>query len=294
MKMRLFTLCWSEPYLTWFENALTRSLLWPKNHDAILRFATEWNIYTMEQDRDRLRSIGERVGIPIQFHPFSKQNSSGETLQPCLLDHMRNCQQQGVAAFIAPPDTVFGDGSIGAICEVGSIPNLCIAVPHVRVNAGALGGITEKPMGNSVLVDFAFKNLHKTWVDANATLPHVNSYLGGVSWREIRQGLYAVTHHLPTCYLANVNASDVEWFSRQYETGAWDHSFPVVLVKGGRHRVIASSDAAFIIELTQPFENNPPVYPINPDEPDKFHRDLDHNYVNKNTLTIFRGESAGA
>lgn len=294
MKMRLFTLCWGEPYTTWFENALVESLSWPSNLNAVREHASEWNIYTRDQDRDRLRLIGERLGVPMQFHPFAVTNSSGETLQPALFDHMRNCHQDGSAMFIAPPDTIFGDGSVAAICEVGRHPGLCVAVPHVRVNAGALPQITGVPRSNSELVDFAFKNLHRTWADANASLQNTNSLLGGVSWHQLRQGVYAVQHRLPTCYLANIDATDVDWFSRQFETGVWDHSWPAKIVKEQRQRLIASSDAAFMVELTREHENIPPVSPADPNVPDKFWRDFEHNYVNRNTVAIFRGVSAGA
>lgn len=293
MKMRLFTLVWGKNHIAWMEQGLLRSLLWPGNHEAILKHATEWNIYTRDEDRAQLGPIAERLGVHVQFHPVNMQNSSGETMQPCLVDHLRNCQLEGQAAFIAPPDTVFGEGSVPAICAVGAVAGACVAVPHVRVNAAAIAGLGEKPIPNAGLVDFAWENLHKTWTDANATLPETNSMLGGVSWREIRKGLYAVTHRLPTCYLANVDASDVEWFSRQWESGSWDHAWPAKVVKEQRHRMIASSDAAFIIELTHAHENNPKVEPTDPREPDKYFRDLEHNYVNRNTVAIFRGASAG-
>jgi hypothetical protein len=46
--------------------------------------------------------------------------------------------------------------------------------------------------------------------------------------------------------------------------------------------------------LTRENENVPICQPTNPNEPDKFWRDLEHNYVNRNTVAIFRGASAGA
>ena len=294
MRMRLFTLCWGEPYLTWFDQALTASLLWRGNIEAIRARTSEWNIYTKEHDQARLASIAERVGVPIQFHPFGMNNSSGETLQPCLFDHMRNCLQTGDAMFVAPPDTIFGAGTVGNICEVGSVPGTCVAVPHVRINAGCLPSLVGREWANDQLVDFCWQNLHKTWVDANAALPATNSLMGGVSWRELSKGLYAVTHRLPTTYLANIDASDVDWFARQHETGTWDHTWPAKTVKEQRHRVIASSDGAFMAELTREHENIPPVQPNDPTDPDKFWRDLEHNYVNRNVVSIFRGASAGA
>ncbi len=292
MKLRLFTLCWGAPYIDGFERALVASLCWSENLAAIRAHAQEWNIYTKDNDRDQLRAIAERVGVPLQFHPFSMRNSSGETLQPCLLDHMRNCLQDGSAMFIAPPDTIFGNGTVAAICEVGKLPGICVAVPHVRINAGAIGEIGSREWSNPALVDMAWRNLHPTWRDADAALANTNSYLGGVSWRQLRKGLYAVTHRLPTCYLANIDASDVEWFGRQWETGAYDHTFPATLVKKQRQRTIGSSDAAFIVELTRENENIPICQPTDPNEPDRFWRDLDHNYVARSQVTIFRGASA--
>lgn len=294
MKMRLFTMAYGEPYCTWFEQALVASLCWRDNLSAIRAYAAEWNVYTRDADRERLRAIGDRLGVPMQFHPFEMRNSSGETMQPALFDHMRNCLQDGSAMFVAPPDTVFGNGSVAAICEVGRLPGLCVAVPHVRINAGCLTRLGGVEWSNPQLVDLAFENLHATWRDADSALQNTNSYLGGVSWRRLRPGLYAVTHRLPTCYLANLTPSDVEWMGRQWETGTWDHTLPSKLVKEQRQRVIASSDAAFICELTRESENIPQLAPSDPNEPDRFWRDLEHNYTNRNVVTVFRGASAGA
>lgn len=291
MKMRLFSLLWGEPYITWFENALIRSLCWPRNLAAIREFAVEHNIYTREQDRERIAPIAERLGIHLQFHPFDFKNSSGETLQPALLDHMRNCEQDGSALFMAPPDTVFADGAVRSICEIGRVPGVCVAVPHVRINAGSWPPpLSESGLTSAQLVDHAWRNLHATWRDADVKLQNTNSFLGGVSWREIGPSVYAITHRLPTTYLANVNASDVAWFSQQWETGTYDHTWPAKLVKDQRQRTIGSSDAAFIVELTRENENVPPLQPATPDEPDKFWRDLEHNYIQRNLIFVARGQ----
>ena len=143
VRMRLFTLCWGEPYVSWFEHALIASLAWPDNLAAIRAHVSEHNIYTRDDDRERLRSVAERLGVPIQFHPFAMRNSSGETLQPALLDHLRNCGQVGEAAFIAPPDTIFGEGSISAICQIGSMANVCVAVKEPAIVDPAVPVVIE-------------------------------------------------------------------------------------------------------------------------------------------------------
>lgn len=292
MKLRLFTLVWGEPYLSWFENALVASLAWERNRAALGAWASEWNIYCREGEIPRLRAIAEPLGVPLQFHPFEPKNSSGETLQPCLLDHMRNCLQDGSAMLVAPPDTIFGEGTIASLCTFGSLHGVCVAVPHIRVNAGAWGK-PDHAWRAPELVDFAFANLHPTWRDADAGLAHSNSYLGGVSWRALAPGLFAVQHRLPTCYLANIDASDVAWFAQQWETGTWDHTWPVKLVKEQRQRTLAGSDAAMILELTRENENIPALAPANAAIPDAFWRDLEHNFVNRNVISVFRGANHG-
>lgn len=293
MKLRIFTLAWGNQYLDWFERACFTSLTWPRNLAALKSAAVEWNFYTNQGGIDRARSIIERSGIPCQTHPFAPNNSSGETLQPVILDHLRNCVQTGCAFFMAPPDTIFGEGSVETICTVGSQPKTCIAVPHVRVNAEKfMGEFSGQPMENAQLVTAAFKHLHKTWTDAEAPKPLTNSFMGGVMWRRIGNNLYAVSHRLPTCYLGNIDQTDVDWFAKQHETGTFDHTWPVKLVKEQRQRVIGSSDGAFIVELTRENENLPPVHQVDPAEPDKFWRDLEHNYCNRNLVAIFRGSGA--
>lgn len=293
MKLRIFTLVWGNQYLDWFERACVASLCWPKNLAALRAHTAEWNVYTTDGDIPRVRSILERTSIPIQTHPFGHRNSSGETLQPTILDHLKNCVQTGCGFFMAPPDTIFGDGSVETIATVGMQPRTCVAVAHVRVNAaGFLGEFNGAPMENPTLVSLAWKHLHKTWADADTSKPLTNSFLGGVCWRSIGSNLFAVTHRLPTCYLGNIDNSDVEWFAKQYETGTFDHTWPVKLVKEQRHRLIGSSDAAFIVELTREHENHPPLQQRDENEPDKFWRDLEHNYVNRNSVVIFRGNSA--
>lgn len=291
MKFRIFTLAWGNQYLDWFERACVTSLSWPKNIAALRANASEWNVYSVVSDSERIKKILEPTGIPVQVHPFVPRNSSGETLQPVILDHLKNCAQTGNAFFMAPPDTIFSEGSVEHIAAIGSAPRTCIAVPHVRVNAGSfMSEFHGQPLDSPTLVSMAFRNLHKTWTDADIEQPITNSFLGGVTWRKLENNLYAVSHRLPTCYLGNVEQSDVDWFAKQFETGTFDHTWPVKLVKEQRQRVIGSSDAAFIVELTKEHENHPVCQQRDMEDPDKFWRDEEHNYVNRNQISIFRGQ----
>jgi hypothetical protein len=145
-------------------------------------------------------------------------------------------------------------------------------------------------MINSQLVSMAWKHLHPTWRDANIILPHTNSFVGGVSWKMIGDKLYAVTHLLPTPFLIQPHPSDGEWFRLYGGPGSFDHVWPAKLVDEGRQRLVASSDAAFAVELTMKHENIPPLYPLDPTNPSQYSGANKHNHINRNSVCVFRGD----
>ena len=55
MRMRIFTLVWGS-YIDWFEQALVKSLRWPRNLAALREYASEWNLYCRQNEIDRLRA----------------------------------------------------------------------------------------------------------------------------------------------------------------------------------------------------------------------------------------------
>ncbi len=168
---------------------------------------------------------------------------------------------------------------------------MCVAVSHVRVKPTILKE-PDFAKSNAHLVAASWRNLHRTWTEAEIGRELTNSYIGGVSWRRIRDGLYAVSHRLPTIYLAQVDRSDVEWFENYKVVGAWDHAWPSKVAMEQRQRTIGSSDAAFIAEVTPEFSNIPHCQPRDPDQPDKYWSDKAHNFVNRNVAAIFRAEGA--
>jgi hypothetical protein len=291
--MRLLTIAWGDRYVEWFERACVASLALPKNIAALHEHVAIWDIATRPEDQPRLAKIADRLDLSFQFHDCAHTLDHGPALQGGLKDVMRRCLADSTALFLAPPDTIFGDGSVEHIINAASARDICIAVPHVRAHPKIL----QEPdfaKTNARLVALAWKHLHRTWRECDATRTHTNTFSGGTSWRKIGDGMYAVTHYLPTVYLAKFMENDLEWFEACKKCDAWDHAWPSKLVAEGRQRVIGSSDAAFMVELTPEFDNIPRVTLSDPDEPDKhwgYMAGAAHNVFARNVLSIFRAEA---
>lgn len=292
MRIRLFSIVWGDKHIDWFERACVASLSLPKNTAALHDHVAVWDIATREGDRSALSKIAHRLDLPFQFYPAQTELDHGPALQDSLIQVMRRCLSDNTTLLLAPPDTIFGDGSIGHIINAAISKNVCIAVPHVR----AVPRILQEnnfARSNARLVSLAWKHLHRTWRECDAARTHTNTFGGGVSWRQIGDGLYAVTHYIPTVYLANFLETDLEWFLACKKPDAWDHAWPSKIVAEGRQRVVGSSDAAFMVELTGEFNNIPNVQLADPNEPDKywgFISNAAHPVFNRNVLSIFRAE----
>lgn len=295
-KLRIFTVVWGDNHLDWFERACIRSLSWQQNALAI-KDAT-WTIFTKEQDLPRAQKLIEKTGVKsIEFCKISEsvQGNSpqmGAVLLQCLLTMMDASIGDGSKVLMAPPDTIFGEGTIHALLTLGKQKGTCVAVPHPRVSPSIFGGIKNEST-NAELVTLAVKHGHKAWTEAEDGHLNQNSFVGGISWRRISNKLIAVTHRLPTVYLAEFLPSDVTFFKQPHDNlpptfGCYDHVWPSELLKQERQRMIGSSDAACILEVTKEDLNVPPTYAVNPHEPDAFYRNQFHNSVNKQYLYIMR------
>ncbi len=216
-------------------------------------------------------------------------HAAGSYMLQALLNEMGACITYNCQSLTAPPDTIWGDGSITNMIEVGSQRDTVVFAAHARVLPTI---IDHSPMkSNAGLVKLAWEHLHKTWKDAEVGLVKVNSYIGGVSWRYLDENLYSVCHRLPTPYLCNYTPEDLVYFKNQIHYGVLDHSWPAeCLIHTERMRLMGSSDGAFMVEITEAANNIPPVEHYHPDEADHFWRNLKHNKVNRMFSVIFRGE----
>ncbi len=291
--LRLMSMVWGDTHLDWFARACVASLAQPGNRASLRRHVAVWDIVTDKRDVPAARMAARALDLPIEMHVVDTGAEGGVILQRELINAMRRCLASDMGLLLAPPDSMFGEGSIGTICALAKPRDLCIAVPHVRVTPGILHE-PAPARSNAYLVGAAWRHLHRTWSDANAELPLTNTYAGGVSWREVGAGLYAVTHRLPTVYLAQFRPTDLQWWeawtAKSGLVGAWDHFWPSLLVTEGRQRVVGSSDAAFIAEVTPKYSNIPPLRSTDPDNPDDVWGQSAHFIFNRNHVSIFRAE----
>lgn len=291
MKARLLTIVWGQPYIDWFDRACVASLEQPSNLKALRENVAVWDIVTKPEDQDVVKDIASRLGLNMEFRldEMTTQGvlTSGDILQRELITEMHLCFKNTQAFMLIPPDSIFGEGTIETLCVLGKPRGVCIAVPHVRVKPAILD-ISWRMKSNAHLVAAAWQQLHRTWVESDASRKQTNTYSGGCSWRKIRDGLYAVTHLLPTIYYAQFHESDIGWWNAQIRINVWDHAWPSKVVAELRQRVVGSSDAAFIAEITPEFGNIPPCQLSDPEEPDKYWGKAAHQIFNRNSINIFR------
>ncbi len=303
--LRLFTAVWGEKHLDWLERGCLTSLKWPKNKEALENAV--WAFMTKKADMPRLEKMVDESGINIKDIEFYQMDDSvqgddprmGNYLLQAWLQEMARSITYGCQTLIAPPDTIFGEGSIQNLRSLAEGRDTVVFAAHPRVTPAVLDAVCPKlpeamtPLSNAKLVRLAWENLHATWRDAEVGLAQSNSYIGGVCWRFLDENLYAVTHRLPTPYLINFTPEDIVYFKNQLEFGVLDHAWPgAVLCNLERMRVVGSSDAVFIVEMTEKDKNIPPVEYVRQDEPDAFWRNHPHNKINRQFSIIFRGENA--
>lgn len=260
------------------------SLDWPQNKKALER--ATWSIYTTKEDEASVREIlGDRR---VEVTLIRASIDIGQQLSKCLLSELAACYQRRAAMLLAPPDTIFGDGTIQNLVSLGEDGNNAIAAPHPRVVLETFPDLKE-PASNAQLVSLAFEHMHEVWQLSNTRLVKNNVYGSGTAWREISPNLYAVTMRIPTPYFIRPLARDVETLEAA-GSGGWDHKWPQSLIREQRHRIVGSSDGAFMVELSPLNLPQGKTRDINWDEPDEYSGKLLHHQINRNTVTIWRAE----
>ena len=98
-----------------------------------------------------------------------------------------------------------------------------------------------------------------------------------------------VGHLQPTVFLARQNARDYGFFAaRPNARGLWDHHWPEILAQDGRLRIIGSSDAFFVAELTDAATHNTELRPVDPKKPDAFFREGEHIRLARTVVSVWR------
>lgn len=241
--LRVFTLVYGDKYFDLFRRALLPSLQTPKNAQALKD--AQWTIYAHGTDYHRLSAVAADLCKSITFAPILQGESAAEILANTMRQEARLCAEAGAVMFTAHPDNVFSDGSVPVMLKLAQEPgNPCVALAHPRV----LPERFEYPPREAFeLVDLAMENLHPSFAASDLALDSLNTWHGGVGWRRLSYGLWAVSTSCPSIFMARMTESDLPHLAKP---GAWDHEWPIHVMEQGRMRFIGSSDAAFVVELT--------------------------------------------
>ena len=313
--LRVFTCVWGNKHIDTFLNGTVRSLSWKSNKETL--DGSTWNIVTKADSAAKLENeLGSRfpnIKLELTAIPSQLTAPNGAVIETEKLDHsnlilmhlvkeIKRAIETTSRTLLAPPDTIFGERSIANLVKMGAQEGVCVAVPHPRVHPEIISDAyfkTGSPCSNEVLVKLSFeKYLHQSWKAAEIGCANQNSLVGGVAWQKLEaagsETLYAVQHRLPTVYLANWIPEDYAFFINQPSFGSYDHTWPGErLIRQERQRLVGSSDAAFVCEITDFDKNIPPWTPehlkVLSVHPDAFYRDNWHNSINRLTVCMMRG-----
>lgn len=289
--MLILTVCWGKKHIDLFEKTTLKSLMFHQNKEALK--GSTWNFFTDDENVQYVESLLKQTEMKYLVSSKKDLRDYIDPVQSATLKMIKACLDLKVPLLLAPPDTIFGNGSVKAMQEAAWEDGSVIVSAHPRVNPSFLSDFSQTtyPVSNPHLVDLAWKHLHKSWTDAEIGHDYQSSYVGGVEWKKLNEGLYAVTHRLPSPYFIKFTEEDLQYFKSAISFGHFDHKWPGdILCPRGRQRYIASSDACFIAEITEADKNVPFIIPNQPKS--GFWRDQEknsHNHLNKQVVAIFRG-----
>lgn len=283
MKIQALTVVWGDAYIDRFLKGTVKSLGFP--HNSIAMDQVVWNIFTEEEHFKRIDEeiVKHLPHTQIRYRDLSAIRDRIDYLHAGLLWQIKECVKEEARMLLLPPDSIFGDKTVSNLFKIGKEPKTCVVAPHPRALPDILN---EEYQSNESLVEASWKHLHRSWTDAEDESERQNSFIGGVSWQKLDSKLIAVKHLLPTPYFCDFTNEDQMFFDTSPGIGVIDHVWPSILVQKGRMKYAASSDACFIVEITEHDKNLPPV--IRGQDTSKFWRQHPHNQFNDQVTAIFR------
>ncbi len=295
--MYVFCPVWGDKHLGLLKNALGRSLSWPSNRDAV--FNSRWMVVTDgpasgEAAKKIIQEFCPSADIRIFEKPIIRMpgTDTGVVLMNVLFEVVQECIEQKMPMLMATPDFIYGNGTIDAFKRVASEPGTCAAIAHMRVLPSAIAEFWVNPLpSNAYLVSIGLNNSHQSWQMSENTASPSGCYRSGIRWERLSEKVLTVQHVMPSPFFVNFYPEDLPFFKTWHDNrppgfGSWDHKWPKQLIAQGRLRLIGSSDAAVMIEITDQGANIPP---INPENVGKAFFNIDsHNKVQKQFISVFR------
>lgn len=283
--IRFLVICYGQDFSWLLENVAVKSLLQPRNKSVI----PSDSVVALYTDDDRNASIASPLGR-VEQNPI-EGTEPAVIWQNIIVREIALCIEQAATLIVVSPENYWGDGSLENLLAVAGDQNVCVAAPHPRVDKNKFLEVLPSQASNAELVKRSMANLHPSWVNSNIELDQVGSGYSGVSWKTISPGMYAVSHLMPNCWLARFVLDDLRYFRNVISGGSkglWDHFWPERLAVTGRQRVIGSSDAFFVAELTPAESHNVPMHAVSPSDYTVFHRSSGQITAMRNVVSIWR------
>lgn len=290
--LQVFTPVWGPKHAILFQRACALSLSWPANQAALA--GATWNIWTREKEFPLYAGVVAKFpSVNFRFHALTLKPDQvpDNIVFPALQSQIRTCLAEDARVLFALPDYIFGEGTVANLLQLGEQKHTCVAVAHPRVLPSALNYLEGGPRSNGQLITLAFQHPHQSWTDAEYGHPQQTTFSGGIMWRKLSANTWEVHHRLPAIYLAHLTEADAAYFNSQKSFNAWDHLWPSLIIPQQRQRYVGSSDAACVIEYTEAHLNVPSyIHDHKMETPDQYWGHNLHNYINRQTVPIFRGE----
>lgn len=267
---------YGSSYIELFKRACFRSLNYPQNKEALQ--GKTWAIYTRKEHFDEITALFKDSVFKLELFAIedsmrvagcgfvkTSQCDSGVILLNGLRNHILFCLKNNFKMLLAPPDTIFGDGTVPNLIALAKDPGVCVGVAHARVHPTVLDhievmGATTGAPSNADLVGLLKEHGHASWEFAEVGHANNNSYIGGIAWTRVSDTLFSVQHRLPTPYLMSFDVTDWNFWWSTVSFGALDHTWPGDrLYRQERFRLVGSSDACMILEVTDKDKNVPPI-----------------------------------
>ena len=242
-----------------------------------LQLYHRYTLPSLEADIARLRGAGYEVIIDLRDSGVERMGDPSPFILPNLRNSIELCLSEDAIFFLAPPDTVFAQGSLWNSVQAVENKRYAVAIPHIR----ATDGPPQLPCDAKTLFRWAIHYHHGTFANS-FDVKAMNSTWAGISVRQISPDTCCMMHSLPTPYLVQFTQSDLDFWNNQIEWQQWDRSFLGKLWSEDRLLVVGSSDMAFCIEITEPGANVPELRADQYN--DRWQNEQEHNKALKKML----------
>lgn len=303
MQFKIFCPVWGVKHLDLLDKALLKSLSWPLNRAEIED--AEWMVVTNNEQS----FLKAQKSIKCVF-PLSKQYSFiypelidptirvEETLLKALIAAMRRCLKAHTPMLMATPDYIFGDGTIKAF-KLLSQRDECVSMAHMRVLPDILNKISDNAPTNADLLKMGMDHAHETWKGSEISLHNGFTVFGAIQWQRLSDKITLVRHWIPAPFYVNFTQDDLDFFENFKEGyynnhlylktfALWDHLWAAKVIEQGRLRLIGSSDAAMMIEVTDGDKNLPRPNPIHQTNKDGYILNQPHNHIQRQFISTIR------